>query len=152
MKFYLCALAIVLIAGCSDGRPKRVPISGQVLIDGKPLTYGYVQLVPADSRSSEGKLDSDGRFTLACFDRADGAVLGRHAVAVLAGETISSTKTRWHAPKKYADHRTSGLTEEISGSNENLVIKITWDGGKPFVEDSDSGEGKSIRPGTRGFN
>ena len=48
----LPALAMVCsMAGCGDGRPTRVPVSGQVLIDGAPLTHGYVRFTPAgDSR------------------------------------------------------------------------------------------------------
>ncbi len=46
----LTTLSVVVLPGCGDGRPTRVPISGQVLIDGKPLTTGAVRLVPAGAR------------------------------------------------------------------------------------------------------
>jgi hypothetical protein len=152
MKFVLFFLSVALLAGCGDGRPKRVPISGQVLIDGKPLDFGFIQFMPENARASDCNLDSNGRFTLSCFGQNDGAVPGKHIVVVSAGETLSPTKTRWHAPKKYADYRTSGLTQEITDANENLTINITWDGGQPYTEVNDSGEEKSVRPGTRGFN
>lgn len=54
-------------AGCGDGRPERVPISGQVLLDGQPLTYGYVRFVPEGARASGGGLDENGRFVLGCL-------------------------------------------------------------------------------------
>jgi hypothetical protein len=41
---------------------------------------------------------------------------------------------KWHAPKKYFRYKSSGLTEEITGPTDSLVINLTWDGGKPFVE------------------
>jgi hypothetical protein len=128
------ALAAVAALGCSDGRPSRVPISGKVLIDGQPLKYGNVRFTPENARMSGGMLDSEGRFSLSCFERDDGAVIGLHRVTVAAGETLSPTKVRWHAPRKYSDLGTSGLTQEIKGPDDNLVINLTWDGGKPFDE------------------
>lgn len=125
------------IAGCGDGRPPRVPVSGQVLIDDKPLSYGTIQFIPTGARLSQGLLDRDGRFTLTCFGDNDGAVTGRHAVTVRAGEPIGPNQIRWHAPKKYTDPRTSGLIQEISGETTDVVIRLSWDGGREFVETLD---------------
>lgn len=122
------------LVGCSDGRPERLEVSGQVLIDGEPLTYGTIRFVPKGARPSNGKLDANGRFTLTCYGDADGVVPGTHQVQVNAAESISGTKNFWHAPKKYARYRTSPLTQEITESTDSLVIELTWDGGKPFME------------------
>lgn len=130
----LLLFALVAASGCGDGRPKRLAVSGQVLIDGEPLTYGYIRFVPSDTRPSGGNLDEEGRFTLSCYEKNDGIIPGVHRVEVDAGESLSSTKTKWHAPKKYFRYTNSGLTEEIRESTDSLVIELTWDGGKPFVE------------------
>jgi hypothetical protein len=130
----LVGLAWVSLAGCSDGRPARVPVSGRVLIDGQPLKYGQIQFIPDNARLSGGRIDAEGRFTLSCFEQDDGVVLGLHRVTVTAGEFVSASKTRWHAPKKYIDPARSGLTQQISGPKDDLIINISWDGGKPFVE------------------
>ena len=127
-------LTVVALVGCSDGRPGRVSLSGQVLIDGKPLTYGSVRFVPNDARPSVAKLDAEGRFTLSCYGEKDGIIPGVHRVQVNAAEWISDNQRKWHAPPKYFRFQTSGLTQEISESTESLVINLTWDGGKPFVE------------------
>lgn len=128
-----------LLLGCGDGRPSRVPVSGQVLIDGQPLKHGVVSFVPTGARASFGKLDDQGRFTLGCFEQADGAVVGLHRVQVAADEAVGEIRTRWHAPKKYADYKTSGLEREVSVSTDSLRIELSWDGGKPFIEtDSDA--------------
>jgi len=125
----------LFILGCGDGRSERVPISGQVLIDGKPLGTGYVRFVPAGSRPSTGKIQPDGRFTLGCYALDDGAVPGTHTVEVNAQESIGETKVKWHAPKKYASGSTSGLSREITGPEESLTIDLSWDGKPgPFVE------------------
>jgi hypothetical protein len=125
---------LLLCVGCGDDRPRRVPVSGKVLIDGKPLTHGFVRFIPSGARPSGGKLDARGCFTLSCFDGDDGAVPGRHRVEIAANETLSSTKVRWHAPKKYNDLGTSGITQEIDGPTDSVVINLSWQGGAPFVE------------------
>jgi hypothetical protein len=113
-------------------------VAGQVLIDGQPLRHGIVQFIPKGSRASYGGLNDEGRFQLTCRDPHDGAVVGHHTVTVTGSDIIESTnfvtKTRWHAPKKYADVKTSGLSIEISDSVDDLKFELTWDGGKPFVE------------------
>ena len=124
----------LVVVGCGDGRPERLVVSGQVLIDGQPLTYGYVRFVPKGARPSSSMLDENGRFTLTCYGDEDGVVPGVHRVEVNAGESLSGTKRFWHAPKKYAGFRTSPLTQEITESTDSLVINLTWDGGKPFTE------------------
>ena len=136
------ATALVLFAllslgaiGCDDGRPKRVPVAGQVTIDGKPLGYGFIRVYPtAGGRLAQGQIDSQGRFVLTTYEKGDGVTLGTHTVEILAGEPIGTTRTKWHAPKKYSERATSGLMVTIDTARDGLPIELTWDGGKPFVE------------------
>ena len=127
-------VTLIMLVGCSDGRPTRVPVSGKVLIDGKPLTQGIVQFVPEGARPAAGKLDQDGRFVLTCYDGDDGVVVGTHRVMISAKEMISESKVKWLAPPKYADFRNSELSFEITEPTDDLTIELTWDGGKPFVQ------------------
>jgi hypothetical protein len=140
--------AFICMAGC-DGRPTRVPVSGTVLIDGEPLKYGAVIFVPEGGRASTGGLDQEGHFTLTCFSDNDGALIGKHAIQVIANEQISNTKTRVHAPKKYNDTETSGLAEEVTGPTNSIEIHLTWKGNvpdKPYMEsDALAGDMPSLR-------
>ena len=122
-------LILVVAVGCSDGRPKRVPVSGQVLIDGKPVEGGSIQFIPEGDRPSSSDLDDEGRFTLRCFEEDDGAVTGTHKVLVAAREVVGQ-KVKWYAPQKYSDVSTSGLTVEITEPTDSLVIELTWKGAK----------------------
>lgn len=131
----LLGLVMIWNVGCGDGRPERISVSGQVLIDGQPLTYGYIRFVPTGSRPSSGRLDEQGRFTLSSYEKNDGIVPGVHRIEVDASESISSKKIKWHAPKKYFRYTNSGLEQEITEPTDSLVINLTWDGGKPFVEE-----------------
>lgn len=127
-------LMFMLLAGCSDGKPKRVPIAGKVLIDGKPLPLGSIQFVPKGARPSGGAIDREGHFELTCYERGDGAVIGAHRVRVTAARNISEKELRWEAPKIYADIATSGIVVNVDAPADDVVIKLTWNGGKPFVE------------------
>lgn len=129
----LWAVGCGLAAGCG-GNPDRVAVSGQVLIDGEPLRYGQIVFIPPQGRPSRADIDAEGRFALSSFDPRDGAALGVHQIAVFANEQLNQQDTRWHAPKKYSNHRTSGLTQEISGPTDSVVVNLSWEGGKPFVE------------------
>ncbi len=135
-------LALALVAGCS-GRPRRVPVSGKVTIDGKPLTSGFIQVVPDNARAAVSRIDSAGHFKLETYGEGDGCVLGTHRVIIVANQTLSPTKTRWLAPPKYRDPSTSGVSVEIDGPKDNLEIALSWNGAEPFVEESVSNLGDS---------
>lgn len=105
-----------------------MPVSGQVLIDGKPLAKGTVRFVPQGARPSSGSLDESGHFRLTCYDGGDGAVLGKHRVQVTASEILGGEKVVWHAPRKYADFRASGLEYDVTDSTDAVVIELTWAG------------------------
>jgi hypothetical protein len=144
-------LLLWIATGCSDGRPSRVPVTGKVLIDGRPLTHGYVRFIPEGARPSSGTLDSEGRFTLSCYEGADGAVVGKHRVEVSGMQSVSEWKARWHAPKKYADHGSSGITKEVTGPTDVMLIELSWEGGSPFTELDETAKAppgvKSYHPG-----
>jgi len=125
----LLILVTMATVGCSDGRPKRVPVSGQVLIDGEPVKGGSIQFVPVGARPSSSDLDEEGRFSLQCFEKGDGAVTGTHKV-IVAARAMEGTKLKWYAPQEYADADTSGLTQEITEATDSLVIELTWKGKK----------------------
>jgi hypothetical protein len=123
------ALAAFLLTptGCGEGGPKIVPVSGTVTLDGQPLTYGHIQVMPAGWRPASGRLDGSGRFTLTTSTPNDGCAVGTHPVVVLAGESINPDTMKWHAPQKYADVATSNLTVTISGPTDDLKIELKSD-------------------------
>lgn len=131
----LFVLAVSLAAHFGpDDRPQRVSVSGQVLIDGQPLTWGTIMFVPEKLRPSVGSLDANGRFTLSCFDGGDGAVLGTHRLEVTANKVAGEEDPPWLVPSKYADYQTSGLAVTITGRTDSLVIHLSTEGAPPTAQ------------------
>jgi len=136
----LACLAVVMsFAGCGQG-PERVPVSGQVLLDGKPLTKGEITVAPLGKRASFATLDAEGRFQLTTYEMGDGTALGTHPVSVHSGEFLDPSHKLWRVPKKYASLTTSGLSVSVDGPTDAIVVNLSWDGGKPFVETIQGGE------------
>jgi len=111
----------VLLGGFGDGRPRIVPTSGQVFMNGKPLTghVGFVRVVPANARPATGRIDpADGRFTLTTYETDDGCVEGTHPAAVIINKTVG-TRLVWIAPERYGNDATSGL-----GETANLELRL----------------------------
>lgn len=124
---------VVYATGCGN-EIKIVPVSGIVLIDGQPLTHGQIQVAPVGARPAYAKIGPDGRFTLGTNGDADGVSVGIHPVAVIAHQSLTAGSQKWHAPKKYMSTETSGLMITVEKATNDLVVNISWEGGKPFVE------------------
>ncbi len=131
---FVVATTALLLAGCGDDSAARVPVSGKILIDGKPLTRGFVQVIPSDERSASAEIGPDGSFQLTTYTEQDGCVLGTHKVAVISNESQGPSAMKWFAPKKYADPATSGLTLQVDEARDDVEINLTWEGKAPFVE------------------
>lgn len=136
LNFGLIALAGLCFTGC-DGRPKRVPIAGTVLIDGQPLKGGQIRIFPDTARSAQSMIDSEGHFELFTFETGDGAVLGEHRVEIKSAENVPGG-VKWLVPKKYTSFETSGITIKVDKPNKDLRIELTWDGSEPFIERADN--------------
>jgi hypothetical protein len=135
VPWVICCFGFIclFLTGCSETQPTRVPVSGTVLIDGKPLTFGKIRFVPENGRPSSSAVLSDGTFDLASTTLSDrpvqaGVLPGKYRIEVSAIEVINEDTIRRHTPKKYTSFRSSGLNATIEEATTDLVIELTWDG------------------------
>jgi hypothetical protein len=90
----LCAC----IVGCGDGRIDTYPVTGTVLVDGRPAEKAMVIFCPADAAAEvenlrpAGVTDASGKFNLITFEAGDGAPAGSYKVLV-----------KWPAPSQGED-------------------------------------------------
>jgi len=80
----------LFVLGCGDGRLPRSPVSGRVLVDGKPAGGAIVVLHPvaggvdpeAEKIRPTGTCDRDGKFVIGTWELADGVPAGRWKATV----------------------------------------------------------------------
>lgn len=86
-----CVVFVVLLPlmmfGCGgpSDKPQLAPVSGVVMMDGKPLadvTVAFHLDALEAPRAGMGKTDSEGRFRITTYDTNDGAIVGTHIVTV----------------------------------------------------------------------
>lgn len=61
------ALAVVAIVGCGESGPLRYPVEGTLMLDGKPMPFKSLTLIPTDGTTGHGAAgfsDADGNFNL----------------------------------------------------------------------------------------
>ncbi len=90
----LSALALGM-AGCGSGL-KVAPVSGTILLDGKPLAGASINTQPIGTSSNSkpgsgsfGKTDAQGHYSLELVDPpVAGAVLGKHRVTITRDDGV----------------------------------------------------------------
>jgi len=80
-----------------------------------------------------GDIDAEGRFTLTTREDGDGCVARTHPAAISAKEIIGTDRIRLLIPEKYSDFSTSDLTVTIDDPTDDLLIELSWEGGRPAV-------------------
>src|SRR5829696_104955 len=108
-------VALLFAIGC-NGDPELHPVSGVVLIDGEPLPMGAIRFVPKSGRPASSPILVDGSFKLTSQRVGNlaperGLQPGKYRIGVSACEVIDEKAdvVRWLAPRRYSNHRTSGL-------------------------------------------
>ena len=125
---FLCVAVLAWTSvGCSRGPklPPLVKLTGNVTLDGKPVTTGMVTLVPDITKGTDGPMaigaiDSNGHYTARTVN-TEGVIPGFYKVRVenFLGQA-------WAVPAKYADTATSGLVVEVKANEENKSdLKLT---------------------------
>jgi len=134
-KIGLAASLLLSLAGC-ESDSKVGSVHGVVRLDGKPLATGTVRFLPAAGRAATGKIQSDGTFSLGTYKESDGALVGKHQVAIIAfevgpmpirteGGRPPATPTKPLVPKRYMAPGTSGLTAEVKPGNNEFEFDLS---------------------------
>src|SRR5215213_5994888 len=84
LPFQLVLLVLLALMGCSSGDGfARVPVKGQVKIDGQPLVEGVIRFIPDKALAAQTvqAVVKNGEYQL---DRTTGPVAGKHRVEIEA--------------------------------------------------------------------
>ncbi len=103
--------------------------------DGKPLPKGTVEFESIDEKrpiTASSEINPDGTFLLGTFMPEDGAVAGRHRIAVIANPEIGTEAER---PEKlppaliasrFSEFKTSGLETTVEPRMNNVLIEVDY--------------------------
>lgn len=146
----ITALAVLANTGCGkpvDTRPKRVPFSGKVTLDGAPVEGATVVLAPesGSGNAASGMTNAEGVVQFTTFESRDGAVPGKYLVTVAKtafpeGRALTADDPSYDPstavaavvkgakellPAKYKVAKTSGLTVEVKdGENAPAAFDL----------------------------
>ncbi len=136
---------LLIVCGCSSGPVDPLElayVNGTVTFNGKALSQAQVLFIPEEpgKMSAHGVTDEAGQFQLGTRLPGDGAVIGRHRVAITArgpdkvlppdqlatGLPGSNTAPGEPLiPPHYFSPGTSGLTAEVTGGRNAIDFALT---------------------------
>ena len=136
-RFPVVLAAALAAAGCSMTPYRIAPVSGRVVIDGKPGAGVHIEFMPMGSEKNNnpgpgsiGMTDADGRFVMkVIYPAGNGAVVGRHKVqihlreAALDDETPTAKRPR-QLPAKY-NSATTLVFEVPPGGTDQANFDVT---------------------------
>lgn len=135
VEVLVLALALLLLTDFSGCRPRErelAPLTGKVLYQGKPLTFGAVMIEHDQGQPATAAIQPDGTFVIETRGEGQGAVVGKRRVRVACYEAQDPAKKGSDSlgesliPRKYTSFETSGLVIDVKpGTNEPLVIELT---------------------------
>ncbi len=123
--FAVLAVTIICMGGCGkNDRPKTIPISGRVTIDGQPPgEYGKLFFTPTqaasgyDKRPASGTFTPEGKYRVMSWEADDGLVPGHYTVNILPNEPTK-------VPTKYRESNTSGLEVDVPVDQGQIEYNI----------------------------
>ena len=121
-----CMLSFCFVGcGGGDGFPPPVPVSGKVLVAGKPVEGAAVTfLSKSGGRSASGKTDKDGNFKLTSVKTDDGASPGEYAVTISKQEAKGGGSATVDISKGYGDNYGKMQGAAGSGSMEKVINQV----------------------------
>ena len=127
---------LMVAVGCGKGKDPTYPLKGRVFFsDGNPVPAGSISFRAIDRNppiSARGEIQPDGTFTVSTFDRNDGAVAGRHQVAIVSAGGLAPRLGFVPPPvyppvdSRFADFEHSGLEVTVSSdpSANNFELQV----------------------------
>jgi hypothetical protein len=138
LSLVMASLGVAVVApGCGTrGLPNSVPVSGTVLIDGKPLDQGTAQFAPdwAGGHLAIGLIGKGGGITMQTTKSAPGVVRGTYRIGIVSEMPYEFDPLRPPAvlptpesfiPRRSSSVETSGLTVDATGPMRELLFELT---------------------------
>lgn len=120
---------LVLFSGC--GKSDRIPtykVTGKVLVDGKPAKHVILKFHPRKQDSEKpyvpnGLTDESGNFSLATYEKGDGAPAGDYDVTFIWPERKNPISTMWEGDQlngRYATKEKAKTQVTVAEKDQKL--------------------------------
>lgn len=130
----IAAFIALVSAGCGNGMPRTVPVSGRVTFDGQaPPGPGTVWFLTQEaaagfpSRPATGDFDKEGYYRAKTFDPGDGLLPGKYTMRIDCWETppnMEGKPVKSFLPSKYQSADTSGFQVEITTDLRSKEVNL----------------------------
>jgi hypothetical protein len=128
----LTAIVAFCSCGCGDGHVQTFPVSGQVLVKGKPAEGAFVVFHPKGGSDKDKAVprpyattNADGQFQMTTYEEEDGAPAGSYRVSIV-WRPVPKSRLEAEGPDrlhgKYSNPASSGLDVEVS-KDPSTVLK-----------------------------
>ena len=134
-------LLSLLAAGCnSNSLPNLVPVSGTVLLDGKPMPQGTIGFVPVDPTGEVASSPIvNGKFQMVTTASSRGVVSGAYHIIISSHEPVAlpdpsvpfqldpnnlPPPPKSLIPEKYGNPKTSGLVTTVAPNMPPLLFEL----------------------------
>jgi hypothetical protein len=123
---FLLLVILAVLAGCSDSDKHRTyPAAGVVQFsDGTPLTGGSVLCESPHGLAARATIGNDGSFKLWTYVDGDGAVAGKHRVAIMplrdeGFDPDGGARSQPAFHRRFMSMDTSGIELEVKPEGDN---------------------------------
>lgn len=126
-RFFSIVVALLCLSGCGGAeRPKTIPISGKVTIDGQPPgEFGKIFFTPTQAadgyskRPASGVYTPEGDYRVVSWEPDDGLVPGHYTINLMPKD-----RTNTKIPENYLQSSTSGLEVDVPVDKPRIEFNI----------------------------
>lgn len=126
---WLASSLLTLLVGCGPTGPQRIPVSGVVTLDGKPLSDATIIFTPKGSGAASAASIVDGRFSLT---EMDGPTVGQHGIRINPHEAeleeavpseLTRSNRRPRIPRRYQQE--GALSVDVNDEKQLLKFELS---------------------------
>ncbi|HXG12850.1 MAG TPA: hypothetical protein VNK04_24040 [Gemmataceae bacterium] len=125
----ILALALLTLAGCGGRGP--YPVEGKIVVKDDPFPIkeleGYTVMFQSQTEpvvSASGTVKADGTFQVGTNKEDDGAVVGKHRVAVMPPIPEEGQRPKKHLLERYHRFETSGLEVTVEPKKNQIILEV----------------------------
>lgn len=137
--FLTSSALLLILAGCGskDGLGR---VTGQVTLDGTPLSDASIEFVPVDGKglTSYGRTDAKGNYEMMATRSAKGSAVGKNSVRITTYEVLDlKTTIPERVPTKY--NTATELEREVKSGSNSIDFELSTAGAKVIGKKRDPG-------------